>query len=181
MKMRYKKITALSVLTAILLSQNTAFAQTVYVAEAPLATQPTAVQNVPKSQTPRSTTQSFQTLQSSELNDIAAHLIDVNTHFVTSVPKPRWSSQPADKTRWLLKLDPSKAEATKAPRDYSRDYSKEFTGLRTSVLANKNTKIGTATQYIQAGDIPFMKANTSSQSLYSKTDDNFLLRAKLDF
>lgn len=169
MKIRHKKMLAISALTAIIVSQNTAFAQTVFYAEAPLAANISA----------------RQATSSTYSEDVSAQLINVNAHFITPAPqitsktepKPKLSNSQLDETQWLLKPQADKTDKVKV----TRDYSKEFAGLRTSLLADNNTKIGTATQYIEAEEVPFMKANKSSQNLYSKTDDNFLLRAKLDF
>jgi len=177
-----KNVTIISVFTAMVLSQNTAFAQTLYLAEAPLVTQSVANQTIATQavisqslNTPNiSKTQTSQFIES---KDIDAQVIDVNTHFITPASKPKWPNQTADETRWLLSPQFNETQAAKSPRDYSKD----FTGLRTSILADNNTKIGTATQYIDAGDRPLVKASASPQDVYSKTDDNFLLRAKVGF
>jgi len=156
-----KKVTAISVFAVMLLSQNTAFANQ------PVATQTLSPHNIAQNNTKQFT----------QTDALAARVIDVDTHIITATPKANWSSPTVDASQWLLKPEISDSKSVKASKNYATD----FTGLRTSVLANNNTKIGTATQYIDANETPLMTANKSSQNLYSKTDDNFLVRAKLDF
>ena len=164
MKTVSKNIIFMSALA--LLSHNTAFAQTVLYAEAPVATTPSVVSIAPKAQTP----------QFNELDGHAAQVIDLDTDTVT-VAKSPWQSQTQDETRWFLKPEASRNETAEAPKNYAQ----EFSGLRTSVLSSQDVKIGTSTQYRKANDQPYLKTNRANKNLYSKTEDNFLLSAKLGF
>ena len=165
MKRVTKNIIFISALA--LLSHNTAFAQTTLYAEAPVATGPTFSSVTPQAQAP----------QYDQLDVNAAQVIDLNADAVT-LDKTLWQDKTQNESRWILKPEASSNDAAIAPKNYAQD----FTGLRPSVLGDNDAKIGTYTQYSKAGQQPYLNANrTSDQNLYSKTDDNFLLRAKLDF
>ena len=153
--MTYISRTALliSTFTVALFAQGTAFAQTVLVAEAPLAAVPNAT-----------------LIQTSELNqsqETAAQNNNSNAADTTD------DNKLVDESRWLLKPnDPPKV---------LKDYSQEFAGLRLVVLSGRDAKIGTSTQFNDAGYRPSLNLNKGVQDVYGKVDDNFLVRAKIDF
>lgn len=176
MTLTVKKMSLISAFTLMLVSHNTAFAQTVLVAEAPAAT--SVATNAVASPTARVNDRADFTQTTTSKTQLA----ELGTYTRQSANTPisqseAQTAQTPDISRWLLKPENSDADTAIA----QKDYSKEFTGLSPTVLPNNNLRIGTATQYKDADDLPKLEADRATRNIYSKTDDNFLLRATLDF
>jgi len=171
----FKSLTAhgVAALTVTLMSQNSAFAQTNVTSQLPVITSAIV--------TASSSTELAQS------GALTPQLIEVDRYTVKPASKAKWTgdielARTPDETRWLLVPEPNTTKTAKPVRNYA----KEFSGLRPTLLPNNAAKIGTATQYKESDEAPAFKTDKSSQTIYSqnlhsKAEDNFLLRATLGF
>lgn len=167
MKTTLKALTFMTTLTVALCAQSAAFAQTIQVAEASNIKQPSPLVTAP--------------------TQLDANIVEIGTTTIRAKRKANWQGQSdilsrhtgknVDASRWLLKPEENDNKTLKAPKNYAQ----EFAGLRPAVLANNKGKIGTSTQFIDADEAPVLYTNRSNENLYNNRDDDFLVRAKLNF
>jgi len=174
MKISFKNSVLVPALALTVMTPSLAFGQVAFFAESSVATQmitPFSNALSHKDFSPQKAAYEMVAYETSTINNTGLVSQAENQLQLSTFPET------ANSSKWILKPQPDVEDAEVEMRDYSLD----FAGIQPIVLGNDKVKIGTSTQFIEAGYVLDIESSKTYRHIFPKVDNNYLLRAKLGF